>query len=124
MADLDKLFNEWKLGRFRYPELRRKSEDDFFGELVARIKALEKYYKGDGPTFIATATTPAEQMVDAGAWAAELARLDSLEARFAPFEKAIETGMWPSPSTAASDRMAAARAAKAAKRDAPAPEAA
>ena len=39
--DLDKAFNEWKLGRLKYPELRRKSEDDFFGELVARITEIE-----------------------------------------------------------------------------------
>lgn len=39
--DLDKLFENWKLGRLKYPQLRRESEDVFFGELVSRIKALE-----------------------------------------------------------------------------------
>ena len=76
MADLDKLFDGFKAGRMKYPEPRRKTEDEFFGELVARIKWLEMRLAPDG------------MMAD-------------LEARFA------RDGL---------DRMAAARAAKAAKR--------
>ncbi len=79
MADLDKLFEGFKKGRMLYPQPRRASEDEFFAELVARIKALEN------PVFVPSP---------------------------------IDPGFLPT------DRMAAARAAKAAKRDAPAPEAA
>ncbi len=82
MADLDKLFDGFKKGRMLYPQPRRASEDEFFAELVARIKALETELHGD----LAAA---ADRMA------------------------AVNT-----------DRMAAARAAKTAKRDAPAPEAA
>ncbi len=41
MNDLDKLFDGFKAGRLKYPQPRRETEDVFFGELVARIKALE-----------------------------------------------------------------------------------
>ena len=41
MADLDKLFEGFKAGRMKYPQPRRASEDEFFAELVARIKAIE-----------------------------------------------------------------------------------
>lgn len=94
MADLDKLFDGFKAGRMKYPQPRRESEDVFFGELVARLKAIEARLAPEG-------------------------MVADLEARFAPFEKAIDTGMWPTPDSAKTDRMAAARAAKAAKRDAP-----
>lgn len=76
--DLDKALENWKLGRLKYPQLRRQSEDAFFGELVAQIKALEE--------------------------------------RLAPFEGALDSGMWPVPPDPKADRMAAARAAKAEKR--------
>ncbi len=79
MADLDKLFDGFKAGRMKYPEPRRKTEDEFFGELVARIKALEARLAPEG------------MMAD-------------VEAYFASREQAQP------------DRMAVARAAKAAKR--------
>ena len=90
MADLDKLFDGFKKGRMLYPQPRRASEDEFFAELVARLKGFE-----------------------ANGMAME-ARITELETDLA--SRQGDRGAY--------DRMAAARAAKAAKRDAPAPEAA
>ncbi len=73
MNDLDKLFDGFKAGRMKYPQPRRETEDVFFGELVARIKALQ---------------TKLDAFVDEGR-----------------------------AHTEQTDRMAAARAAKAAKRE-------
>ncbi len=81
MNDLDKLFDGFKAGRLKYPQPRRETEDVFFGELVARIKAIEAYL------------APLKELADR-----PLGR-DALP----PFVKP--------------DPMAAARAAKAAKRE-------
>lgn len=47
-----------------------------------------------------------------------VAKLKEMDARLEPFEAALDSGMWPAPPDPKTDRMAAARAAKAAKREA------
>ncbi len=95
MADLDKLFDGFKAGRMKYPEPRRKTEDEFFGELVARIKALEEQSAKalTIPVWPEPVTPPHDGTMSGK-----------------PTEPLID------PRSGGPDRMAAARAAKAAKR--------
>ena len=92
--DLDKLLEGWKLGRLKYPQLRRESEDAFFAALVTSIKELQEV---------------------------NVRALDSLRAKTAAVAaemKLAEHQRKEEEARAENDRMAKARAAKAEKREA------
>jgi len=137
MADLDKLFEGFKKGRMLYPQPRRASEDEFFAELVARLKAIDAHH----PYLLQFADIIAEiaaaidehfgkqvslRVLALHTALSERVPVETIYARWEAERKANLANIIATVEAekAAPDRMAAARAAKAAKRDAPAPEAA
>ena len=80
MVDLRKLFTDWQAGRFKYPQIRRETEDAFFGGLVDVLTDLQVKTAG----LRTDADIAAAKAANAAQWAAAVEADRARRAAVAP----------------------------------------